>query len=153
MDKPEQLLVSDITYVEPKQGVHDPSRTTEAVSRKIIGYEVSNEIKTTDVVKALQMAIKQRHYQRPCIHHSDGGLQNCAALYREVLEQHDIQPSMPGGYDCYQNAFAERINGILKQEFLLDKCNDLNELKKVVEQFITIYNNVRPHFKLRNENA
>ena len=147
-DKPEQLLVSDITYVESKQGVHYLSLTTDAVSRKIMGYEVSDEMKTTDVVKALHMAMKQRQYQRPCIHHSDRGLQYCAALYQEVLGQHDIQPSMTDGYDCYQNALAERINGILKQEFLLDKCNDLNELKKVVEQSITIYNNVRPHLSL-----
>ena len=147
-DKPEQLLVSDITYVESKQGVHYLSLTTDAVSRKIMGYEVSDEMKTTDVVKALHMAIKQRQYQRPCIHHSDRGLQYCAALYQEVLGQHGIQPSMTDGYDCYQNALAERINGILKQEFLLDKCNDLNELKKVVEQSITIYNNVRPHLSL-----
>lgn len=147
-DKPEQLLVSDITYVESKQGVHYLSLTTDAVSRKIMGYEVSNEMKTPDVVKALKMAINQRQHQQPCIHHSDRGLQYCASLYQDVLEQYDIRPSMTDGYDCYQNALAERVNGILKQEFLLDKCNDLNELKKVVEQSITIYNNIRPHLSL-----
>lgn len=147
-DKPEQLFVSDITYVESKQGVHYLSLTTDAVSRKIMGYEVSDEMKTSDVVKALKMAINQRQHQHPCIHHSDRGLQYCSALYQDVLGQHDIRPSMTDGYDCYQNALAERINGILKQEFLLNKCNNLDELRKVVKQSITIYNNIRPHLSL-----
>lgn len=147
-NKPEQLLVSDITYVESKQGVHYLSLTTDAVSRKIMGYEVSDEMKTSDVVKALKMAVDTKQHTHPCIHHSDRGLQYCASLYQDALAAYGIRPSMTDGYDCYQNALAERINGILKQEFLLNKCNDINELKRVVEQSVAIYNNLRPHLSL-----
>ena len=145
---PEEVLVSDITYVESKQGTHYLSLVTDAVSRKVMGYEVSDEMKTTDVVKALEMAMAQRKTHKPCIHHSDRGLQYCAALYQDTLAKHSITPSMTDGYDCYQNALAERVNGILKQEFLLTKCNDLSQLRKVVAQSIYIYNHLRPHLSL-----
>ncbi|ROV55491.1 transposase, partial [Vibrio ponticus] len=59
-----------------------------------------------------------------------------------------IKPSMTDGYDCYQNALAERVNGILKQEFLLDRCQDIKELNQLVKESISIYNNMRPHLSL-----
>ena len=65
-----------------------------------------------------------------------------------ALEKHDIEPSMTEEYDCYQNALAERINGILKQEFLLDRCNTFEELEKVINQSIDLYNDMRPHLSL-----
>ncbi|MUL06934.1 IS3 family transposase, partial [Aliivibrio fischeri] len=115
---PEEIFVSDITYVQSQEGVHYLSLVTDAYSRKIMGYELSDEMKATDVVKALDMAIESRQYQRSTIHHSDRGLQYCSKVYQEKLNKNDIKPSMTDGYDCYQNALAERINGILKQEFL-----------------------------------
>lgn len=146
--KPEQVFVSDITYLESKQGTHYLSLVTDAYSRRIMGYEVSDEMKATDVVKALDMAIKQRAYEHSSIHHSDRGLQYCSGIYQTTLAKHNIQPSMTDGYDCYQNALAERVNGILKQEFLLYKCNSLEELKLLVEESIFIYNEMRPHLSL-----
>ncbi len=105
-------------------------------------------MKASDVVKALNMAIKNRQYDHDAIHHSDRGLQYCSALYQSVLEANNIKPSMTDGYDCYQNALAERINGILKQEFLLYQCNTLDELKVLVRESISIYNEMRPHLSL-----
>ena len=144
----EEVFVSDITYVKSAQGVHYLSLVTDAYSRKIMGYELSDEMKATDVVKALEMTIKQRVYKRDAIHHSDRGLQYCSEVYQDALLKEGIKPSMTDGYDCYQNALAERINGILKQEFLLYKCRNMTELKELVEESIFIYNEMRPHLSL-----
>ncbi|WP_281756626.1 integrase core domain-containing protein, partial [Neptunitalea chrysea] len=101
-----------------------------------------------NVVKALNMAIDKRTTKLPLIHHSDRGLQYCSKLYQEVLKNNHITPSMTDGYDCYQNALAERINGILKQEFLIYKCKNNKVLAKLIKESIDIYNNLRPHLSL-----
>lgn len=145
---PEEVFISDITYVETEQGVHYLSLVTDAYSRKIMGYELSNEMKATDVVKALDMALNNRCYQHEAIHHSDRGLQYCSQVYQEKLHENNIIPSMTDGYDCYQNALAERINGILKQEFILYKCRNIEELRQLVKESIFIYNEMRPHLSL-----
>ena len=88
----EEVFVSDITYVKSAIGVHYLSLVTDAYSRKIMGYELSDEMKATDVVKALDMAVKQRLYQRDCIHHSDRGLQYCSEVYQAKLLAHSIKP-------------------------------------------------------------
>ena len=121
---------------------------TDAYSRKIMGYEVSDDMRAESVVKALRLAAKQRKTHRPLIHHSDRGLQYCSEIYQRELKRHGIKPSMTDGYDCYQNALAERVNGILKQEFLLYKCRTLNDLKSLVEDSVEIYNRLRPHLSL-----
>lgn len=125
---PEEMFVSDITYVETEQGVHYLSLVTDACSRKIMGYELSDEMKAIDVVKALDMTLKNRFYQHEAIHHSDRGLQYCSKVYQKKLSENNLIPSMTDGYDCYQNALAERIKGILKQEFILYKCRNIEEL-------------------------
>lgn len=144
----EEVFVSDITYVKSAQGVHYLSLVTDAYSRRIMGYELSNEMKATDVVKALDMAVAQRLYCKDSIHHSDRGLQYCSERYQMKLNESGIKPSMTDGYDCYQNALAERVNGILKQEFLLYECRNIDELKQFVEESIFIYNEMRPHMSL-----
>jgi putative transposase len=144
----EQAFVSDITYVETDEGVHYLSLVTDAYSRKIMGYEVSHDMRAESVVKALRQAARQRQTNRSLIHHSDRGLQYCSELYQHELRRHNIMPSMTDGYDCYQNALAERVNGILKQEFLLYKCRDLTELKSLVRESVDIYNRLRPHLSL-----
>ena len=101
-----------------------------------------------NVVKALRNALKNRKTNKPLIHHSDRGLQYCSSIYQTELKANNITPSMTDGYDCYQNALAERINGILKQEFLLYRCNTRKELEKLIEESIEIYNNKRPHLSL-----
>ena len=145
---PEQVFVSDITYVESGEGVHYLSLVTDAYSRKIMGYEVSREMKACDTVKALKRAVNNRLTDTPMLHHSDRGSQYCSAAYQQVLHQYGLRASMTDGYDCYQNALAERVNGILKQEFLLYRCQTFNELKTLVRQAITIYNRMRPHLSL-----
>ncbi len=148
VDKPEQVFVSDITYMESDEGVHYVSLVTDACSRKIMGYEVSREMKSSDVLKALKMAIGERQTHHRLIHHSDRGVQYCSREYQQVLEANGIKPSMTDGYDCYQNALAERVNGILKQEFLMHRCKSFNELKSLVKQSVSIYNRLRPHLSL-----
>lgn len=146
--QPEQVFVSDITYVKSDAGTHYLSLTTDAYSRKIMGYEVSNEMKASDVVKALKMAVKHRQHHQSTIHHSDRGVQYCSSEYQSELQHHSMRPSMTDGYDCYQNALAERINGILKQEFLLYRCKTIEELKLLVKESIRVYNEMRPHLSL-----
>lgn len=147
-DRPEAVFVSDITYLESDEGMHYLSLVTDACRRRIMGYELSRQMKAEDVAKALSMAIKARSSQNPLIHHSDRGLQYCSGVYQKILMTHHIRPSMTDGYDCYQNALAERINGILKQEFLLYRCKSFADLEKLVEQSIDIYNRMRPHLSL-----
>jgi len=148
ISRPEQVFVSDITYVESDEGVHYLSLVTDACSRKIMGYELSHEMKSSDTVKALKQAVRQRNTDLPLIHHSDRGVQYCSGLYQQVLRESRISPSMTDGYDCYQNALAERVNGILKQEILLYRCKTFEDLKKLVSDSITIYNRYRPHLSL-----
>jgi len=147
-ERPEQVFVSDITYLESDEGVHYLSLVTDAFTRKIMGYEVSREMKSSDVAKAVKMAIGARHTRQPLIHHSDRGVQYCAGEYQQILASNNIRPSMTDGYDCYQNALAERVNGILKQEFLHYRCKSFDELRSLVKQSVTIYNQLRPHLSL-----
>lgn len=148
VSRPEQVFVSDITYVETDAGVHYLSLVTDAYSRKIMGHDVSQSMTSSDIGRALKQATKGRLSQKPLIHHSDRGVQYCSQSYQKQLQQSSITPSMTDGYDCYQNALAERVNGILKQEFLLTKCRTGEELKQAVRQSIAIYNEYRPHLSL-----
>lgn len=146
--QPEQAVVSDITYVESDEGVHYLSLVTDACSRKIMGHELSWEMKATDVVKALESALRSRTRTTPLVHHSDRGVQYCSQTYQAALAHHEVQPSMTDGYDCYQNALAERINGILKQEFLIYRCATFEDLRQLVDESIEAYNRLRPHLSL-----
>ena len=144
-----QVFVSDITYVKSRERTHYLSLVTDAFSRKIMGYHLSNEMSVQQVEKGLKMAIKKRQTKKPLIHHSERGLQYCSAHYQNTLNKNNIQPSMTDGYDCYQNALAERINGILKQEFLVEKCNTGAELEILIRESIETYNSKRPHLSLK----
>ena len=146
--RPEQVFVSDITYVESDEGVHYLSLVTDASSRKIMGHELSHKMKASDTVKALEQAVKNRQSTLPLLHHSDRGSQYCSTLYQNVLNKHQIKPSMTDGYDCYQNALAERINGILKQEFLIYRCKTFEDLQVLVKESVDVYNQLRPHLSL-----
>lgn len=146
--EPEQVFVSDITYVKSREGTHYLSLVTDAYSRKIMGYHLSEDMSSEEVSKALHMAIAERRAAHRLIHHSDRGLQYCSGLYQQVLRIHQITPSMTEGYDCYQNALAERVNGILKQEFLIYPCNTKKELEKMVSESVNTYNTRRPHWSL-----
>lgn len=144
----EEVFVSDITYIKTRKRTHYLSLVTDAYSRKIMGYKLSDNMNTENVVQALKRAIKNKITNKATIHHSDRGLQYCSNLYQKVLKKSNMIPSMTDGYDCYQNAMAERINGILKQEFLIYKCNNGIDLKKLIDESIRVYNNLRPHLSL-----
>ena len=145
---PEQVFVSDITYVESAEGVHYLSLVTDAGSRRIMGHALSHDMRTCHMVKALRRAIRARRSDTEAIHHSDRGLQYCSSEYQAVLKAHHIRPSMTDGYDCYQNALAERVNGILKQEFLTTHCQSFDQLEVVIQESIEAYNRLRPHLSL-----
>lgn len=149
LTKPEQVFVSDITYIKSREKTHYLSLVTDAYSRKIMGYKLSDDMSAENVVKAVKMAIKNRITDHNLIHHSDRGLQYCSSVYQNELKINNIKASMTDGYDCYQNALAERINGILKQEFLIYKCNNGKELNQLVKESIDTYNNKRPHLNLK----
>jgi transposase InsO family protein len=148
-NRPEQVWVADITYLPTQTQATYLSLVTDAYSRKIVGYHVESHMQTSAVAKALKMALSKRHSKQPLIHHSDRGIQYCSADYQAIHAQHALSCSMTDGYDCYQNALAERVNGILKNEFLLSKPKDLAEARKMVKQSIQIYNEQRPHLSLK----
>ena len=145
--RPEQVWVADITYIGNRQNPMYLSLITDAYSKKIKGYNVSNSLETKASIKALRMAIRNRKYlDEKLIHHSDRGLQYCSNEYQKMINIKKIKCSMTESYDPYQNAVAERINGILKQEFLFNTTNiDLKTMKILVKQSIEIYNQYRPH--------
>jgi transposase InsO family protein len=147
INKPEQVWVSDITYIGKREKPCYLSLITDAYSKKIVGYNVSDNLNTQSSLIALKLAIKQRKNKEiPLIHHSDRGLQYCANEYQKLLNKNDIQPSMTQNSDPYENAVAERINGILKQEFSIDKYNkDLPIMKQIIKETVIIYNEKRPH--------
>lgn len=147
--RPEQVWVADITYLPVRQGEAYLSLVTDAYSRKIVGHCVHDNLKTESVIAAYQQALKQRQCRDALIHHSDRGIQYCSAQYQAVHARHGVHCSMTDGYDCYQNALAERVNGILKNEFLIRKPRDLEEAKAMVAESIRIYNERRPHLSLQ----
>ena len=147
--KPNEVWVSDITYIRTDEGYNYLSLVTDKFSRKIVGYNLSESLKAEGAIKALQMAINQRAHVHDLIHHSDRGLQYCCEEYQQLLSDHQIRPSMTEQYDPYENALAERMNGILKTEFLLDDGFPNNQLAQLaIEESIEIYNSLRPHMAL-----
>lgn len=148
INKPEQVWVSDITYIGKRDQPCYLSLITDAYSKKIVGYNVSDNLNTESSLVALRLAIKQRkNKDLILIHHSDRGLQYCANEYQKVLSKNRIKPSMTQNSDPYENAVAERINGILKQEFNIDKYNkDLLIMKQIIKETVEIYNEKRPHY-------
>lgn len=143
---PEQLWVSDITYIKTDNGHEYLSLITDAYSKKIMGYELLNNLSTAGPLQALELAIKNRIYTNQLIHHSDRGLQYCSAEYIGKLKENNIKISMTENGDPYENAIAERINGILKYEFLIiDGFKNHFQAMAVISQSIDIYNQSRPH--------
>jgi putative transposase len=145
--RPEQIWVGDITYIGNRPNHSYLALITDAYSKKIVGYNLSENLNAEGCVKALRMAVKNREYaDKPLIHHSDRGIQYCCDDYQKQIAKHEIRCSMTECYDPYANAVAERVNGILKQEFLLEEY-DVNSLlmKKIIKQSIESYNEIRPH--------
>jgi len=144
----EQVWVADITYLPTSHGTVYLSLVTDAYSRKIMGWHVHATLHAEEVSQALNMALRQRSRLERLVHHSDRGLQYCSNHYQAIHRRHRVTCSMTDGYDCYQNALAERVNGILKTEFLLRRPADLKEARTMVRESIAIYNQERPHDSL-----
>jgi len=146
-DGPEQIWVSDITYLSTTRGFVYLSLVTDQYSKKIMGYHISSTLEVNGTLEALRMALKNRsHAASKLIHHSDRGLQYCCEEYIRVLEEHHIQISMSMKGNPYENAVAERVNGILKTEFNLDRLfKSIAEAETAAEEAISVYNGKRPH--------
>lgn len=141
-----QLWVSDITYIRSGNGFNYLSLTTDAYSRKIVGYSLWPTLESAGAIKALEMAIQDNKRSKDIIHHSDRGIQYCCADYVRCIEKAHIQLSMTENGDPYENAIAERVNGILKTEFGLSNHFANNELaQQAVNNAVAMYNNNRPH--------
>lgn len=149
-EKAHQLWVSDITYIETKEGFGYLSLITDAYSRKIIGWDLGATLEAKHTVKALQMAINQMPKGiKGVIHHSDRGVQYCCSDYVKVLSKNHFQISMTENSDPRENAIAERVNGILKDEWLNQmKLTSLTHATNQLEQIIRIYNQNRLHSSL-----
>lgn len=146
----EQVWVNDITYIKTEHASAYLALVTDAYSKKIMGYSLQNNMKVEMVKSALEMALKNRSFNhQSIIHHSDRGIQYCCPDFTDFAEKNGMILSTTQQYDPYENAVAERVNGILKAEFGLG--NTLPSLKiaqKMIKQAVEIYNNERPHFSL-----
>lgn len=146
-NRPEQVWVADITYLGNRKKPMYLAMITDAYSKKIIGYDVSNSLEASGSIRALKMAYRKREYpNKALIHHSDRGFQYCSDDYQKVLKKSGLRCSMTETYDPYANAIAERVNGIIKQEYrLMDYRQNLKTMQNLVKESIGTYNKKRPH--------
>lgn len=142
-----RLYVADITYIRNvEDGFYYLSLLTDAYSRKIVGWSLEDSLEMSGPIKALKMALKALPPESSLIHHSDRGVQYCSKEYTRILEGIDCQISMTQNGDPKENAIAERVNGILKEEWLnRERITTLSQARHVVERVIDVYNNQRPH--------
>jgi putative transposase len=150
-----QLWVSDITYWKISTGDHlYISLITDAYSRKIVGYHVAETMEAIQSIQALQMALAAlggAAVPLQLTHHSDRGIQYCSSKYVKLLQDNDIRISMTENGDPLENAIAERVNGIIKEEYLQHhQTGNLVEAKKQLQKTISLYNNDRPHMSIGN---
>jgi transposase InsO family protein len=145
------VWVADITYLPTGEQPAYLSLVTDAYSRRIVGWHVHASLHAEEVAKAMELALRQRRTRQRLVHHSDRGVQYCSGHYQAIHARHGVTCSMTDGYDCYQNALAERVNGILKNEFLLRRPANLRQARTMVRESIAIYNHERPHNSLKNK--
>ena len=146
----EQVFVSDITYIKTDAGHAYLALVTDAYSRKIMGWSLQDNMKVSMVKEALNMAYKNCIFNpKNIIHHSDRGIQYCCPDYSQYAENKGFILSTTQQYDPYENAIAERINGILKYEFgLRNTLKSVEIAQKMVEEAVELYNNLRMHWSL-----
>lgn len=147
ISRPEQVWVSDITFIRMNNQWGYLSMVTDACSRKIMGYAFRNDMLAEGCVDALKMALQNRQYgEHELVHHSDRGSQYCCREYTGLLNSYNIAISMTEKGDPYENALAERMNGIIKNEFnLYSSTQGFDETRRVIEKSIGAYNTLRPH--------
>lgn len=147
--KPDQVWVSDITYLRLQNGFCYLSLITDVFSRKIIGYQVSDNLGLEGPLSALEKACRNKSMTKT-IHHSDRGFHYCSDKYIKKLSLANIDVSMGEVGNCYENAIAERVNGILKEEFNLDATfPEAKDARQIVDQAIYAYNHLRPHMAIK----
>lgn len=146
--KAHELWVADITYIPLKHRFAYLYLITDAYSRKIVGFHVSDDMKASSALQALKKALAQKPAETIVIHHSDRGIQYCSTAYVELLLLNHAHISMTENGDPYENAIAERINGILKSELINSSYDDLEGASSHIYRCITIYNYRRRHASL-----
>jgi len=147
--KPNQVWASDITYIRTLNGFCYLALITDMYSRKIVGYDLSDSLELKGCVRALNKAIYQAKNIKGLIHHSDRGIQYCSNVYTQILKRKNIDISMTEENHCYENALAERVNGILKDEFYLDQTfMNTAHAKRATKNAIKLYNEIRLHLSL-----
>ena len=146
----ESLLVSDLTYIKGTgERYYYAALVTDAVSRQILGYDLSTSLAPDGALRALEMALSKVRSTQGVIHHSDRGFQYNSRVYTERLERAGMRISMTERNHCYENALAERVNGILKHEFMLDETfPSPAEARKALSEGVELYNTLRPHLAL-----
>lgn len=149
VDESNRVFVADITYLRLRNGFCYLALVTDVYSRKIVGWDVSGSLCFDGALRALQMALLDVADGSKLIHHSDRGIQYCSHEYTDLLKEHGVSISMGEAGNPYDNAIAERVNGILKTEFLLDSTfADLAAATKAAREAIATYNDVRPHMSI-----
>ncbi len=144
--RPEQVWVSDITYIRIINQWGYLSLITDAYSRKIMGYCFRNDLAAQGCIEALKMALDNKIYNESIIHHSDRGSQYCSGQYVDLLFQNNIGISMTENGDPYENASAERVNGIMKSEFNLYNTQlGFEQTYNQIRKSVHAYNELRPH--------
>lgn len=146
-DRPNKIWVSDITYIKAKNEFLYLFLITDAYSKKILGFRLAKNLDSIHAVNSLQDALKNTCQPvSGLIHHSDRGIQYCSKEYTDLLKGNDILISMTENGDPLENPIAERVNGILKDEYLFNKLNNYDYLdNKQVSNAIDKYNTLRPH--------
>ena len=143
---PRQAVVSDITYLRTEEGFMYVSLVMDAYSRAILGYDCSDRLESEGALRALRMALKGLPSGRGVIHHSDRGCQYCCGAYVRLLAGHGCRISMTEENHCYENGRAERLNGILKQEYALGgRFLRKTDAQASVREAVWLYNYCRPH--------
>jgi putative transposase len=146
---PGQALVSDITYLYTEEGFMYVSLVMDAYSRAIVGYDCSDRLESEGALRALMMALRGLPRGSGAIHHSDRGCQYCSCAYVGKLNQWGLRISMTEENHCYENGQAERLNGILKQEYGLGRrFLRKSDAKACVSEAVWLYNYRRPHQSL-----
>lgn len=146
---PNQVWVSDLTYIRTDEGFLYAALITDKVSRKIVGEHIGDSLEAEGCLRALDMALADLPEGHHPIHHSDRGCQYCCHAYVDRLRECGLGISMTEVMHCYENALAERVNGILKQEYALDqKFRSKAQARKAFEQAVWLYNHRRPHLML-----
>jgi transposase InsO family protein len=148
--KPDQVYVSDITYIKVNGQWNYLTLIMDLFSRKIMGYNFADGMKVNQTtLPAMEMALKNRKSKSQTILHSDRGLQYCNPKFVSANAKKNITPSMTNNGDPYENAAAERLNGILKYEFnLKESFPSFDMAKKHVDEAVNLYNQYRTHWRL-----